>query len=88
MKLDLIANTCQTVRILVGVVILPAGSYPFAMSGTTSPAWGGVLCYHSFRVQRHSRCMMHKRYEYSCSLAVLDERRNGCAPYIMYGYRA
>jgi hypothetical protein len=27
--------------------------------------------------------MMHKRYEYSFSQAILDERRNGCAPEIM-----
>jgi hypothetical protein len=32
--------------------------------------------------------MIHVRYEYSFSQAALDERRNGCAPYIMYGYRA
>jgi hypothetical protein len=49
---------------------------------------GGVLCYHSFRVQRYIRCMMRKRYEYSFSQAILDEQRNGCAPYIMYAYRA
>jgi hypothetical protein len=34
--------------------------------------------------------MIHVRYEYSFSAvkASLDERRNGCALYIMYGYRA
>jgi hypothetical protein len=32
--------------------------------------------------------MIHVRYEYSFSQAVLDERRSGCAPYIMHGYRA
>jgi hypothetical protein len=48
-----------------------------------------VSCYYSFRVQRYVRCMIHVRYEYSFSQAVLDERRSGCAPaYIMYGYRA
>jgi hypothetical protein len=47
-----------------------------------------VSCYYSFRVQRYVRCMIHVRYEYSLSQAVLDERRSGCAPYIMYGYRA
>jgi hypothetical protein len=30
--------------------------------------------------------MIHVRYEYSFNQAALDERRNGCAPYIMYGY--
>jgi hypothetical protein len=49
---------------------------------------GGVSCYYSFRVQRYVRCMIHVRYEYSFSQAVLDERRSGCAPYIMHGYRA
>jgi hypothetical protein len=33
--------------------------------------------------------MIHVRYnEYSFSQAVFDERRDDCAPYIMYGYRA
>jgi hypothetical protein len=32
--------------------------------------------------------MIHVRYEYTFSQAVLDERRSVCAPYIMYGYRA
>jgi hypothetical protein len=47
-----------------------------------------VSCYYSFCVQRYVRCMIHVRYEYSFSEAVLDERRSDCAPYIMYGYRA
>jgi hypothetical protein len=32
--------------------------------------------------------MIQVRCEYSFSQAVLDERRSGCASYIMYGYRA
>jgi hypothetical protein len=37
---NLLASACQTVCILVGVLILPEGSYPFAMSRMTSPARG------------------------------------------------
>jgi hypothetical protein len=42
-----------------------------------------VSCYYSFRVQRYVCCMIHVRYEYSFSQAALDERRSGCAPYIL-----
>jgi hypothetical protein len=32
--------------------------------------------------------MIYVRHEYSFTQAAIEERRNGCAPYIMYGYRA
>jgi hypothetical protein len=64
------------------------GQLPFCYVEDNVAGLGGVSCYYSFRVQRYVRCMIHVRYEYSFSQAVLDERRSGCAPNFMYDYRA
>jgi hypothetical protein len=56
--------------------------------GDSEGGGGYHVINYSFRVQRYICCMIYVRYEYSFSQAALDERRNDCASYIMYGYRA
>jgi hypothetical protein len=45
---------------------------------------GGSMLLLPFLCPAYGCCMNYLRYEYSFSQAILDERRNGCAPCIIH----